>query len=155
MSATRRFDLHADRKGAGWDLLLYVPTVLALASMAVALWFGEDRRYSYLMGFLASFFFLVGANRILKTRLMVLPAAPVGLDIDQDAVAVRQRRGSTVDLVKDQRCYPDLAGRSFGLAGLDRSGRRLQFIFHRGQFADEAAFRAARESLERLRRGKN
>jgi len=37
MAAAKRFELRPDRKGAAWDLLLYVPTVVALGSMAAKL----------------------------------------------------------------------------------------------------------------------
>jgi len=150
MSAARQFALHADTKGALWDLLLYVPTVVALAFWSAATWFTGDHSLAYLLAFLASFFALVGANRVLRTRLMLLPAAPVRIDVDSDTVTVLQRNGATVDLVKDQRLFGDLAGRSFGLTGLGRSGQRLQFVFHRGQFADDAAFAGIREALGRL-----
>ena len=152
MSARQIFELRPDRKGATWDLLLYVPTVALLASMAAALWFSQSQSLAYLMAFLASFFLIVGANRVLKTRLMLLPAAPVGIVVDGDCISIRQRDGATTDLVKNPRVYADLAGRSFGLAGLNREGQRLQFVFHRGQFRDEAAFAAARESIGRLQR---
>lgn len=150
MSATKQFELRPDRKGAAWDLLLYVPTVVALASMGAKLWFGEERALAYLLTFLASFFFFIGANRILKTRLMLLPSAPVRIDVDNDAVSVVQRGGASADLVKEQRVYADFSGRSFGLSGLDRQGRRLQFVLHRGQFADDATYTAVQEALKRL-----
>jgi len=150
MPATKHFELRPDRKGAAWDLLLYVPTVIALASMGAKLWFGDDHALAYLLTFLASFFFFVGANRILKTRLMLLPSAPIRVDVNADAVSVVQRGGASADLVKEQRVYADYSGRSFGLSGLDRQGRRLQFVLHRGQFADDAAFAALQEALKRL-----
>ena len=150
MPATKHFELRPDRKGAAWDLLLYVPTVIALASMGAKLWFGDDHALAYLLTFLASFFFFVGANRILKTRLMLLPSAPIRIDVNAEAVSVVQRGGASADLVKEQRVYADYSGRSFGLSGLDRQGRRLQFVLHRGQFADDAAFAALQEALKRL-----
>jgi hypothetical protein len=150
--APRIFELHPDQKGAVWDLLLYVPTVVALASVAAKLWFGDNRAYAYVLSFLASFFFFVGANRILKTRLMLLPSAPRGLAIDGDCVSVMLRGGARADLVKEQKVYADMAGRSFGVSGLNREGRRLQFVFHRGQFADAAAFGAVQEALKRLQK---
>ena len=149
-AATKRFELHADRKGAIWDLLLYVPTVVALASMGAKLWFGDDHTLAYLLCFLASFFFIIGANRILKTRLMLLPSAPIRIDVDADAVSIVQRGGASADLVKEQRVYRDYSGRSFGLSGLDRQGRRLQFVLHRGQFADDATFASVQDALKRL-----
>jgi hypothetical protein len=153
MAAAGQFPLHRDTRGALWDLLLYVPTVIALASVAAKLWFGDEHSLAYLLAFLASFFCIAGANRILKTRLMLLPAAPVRIEVGRDAVCVHQRNGQAIDLVKDQRVYGDLAGRSFGLTGLGRNGQRLQFVFHRGQFADEADFARIREALGRLARG--
>jgi len=155
MNDVRQFPLRQDRAGALWDLLLYVPTVVALAFWAAATWFNGDRSLAYLLAFLASFFFLAGANRILKTRLMLLPVAPVAIDVGADAVSVRQRDGTAIDLVKDQRVFGDLAGRSFGLTGLSGTGKRLQYVFHRGQFADDAAFGAARAALDRVAGGKS
>jgi len=102
------------------------------------------------LSFLASFFFFVGANRILKTRLMLLPSAPVRVDVDADAVSIVQRGGASADLVKDQRFYADFSGRSFGISGLNREGQRLQFVLHRGQFADEDAYASIQEALRRL-----
>ncbi|HYA66842.1 MAG TPA: hypothetical protein VEE84_09135 [Burkholderiaceae bacterium] len=150
MPATKRFELRPDRKGAIWDLLLYVPTVVALASMGAKLWFGDDRALAYLLSFLASFFFFVGANRILKTRLMLLPSAPIRVDVGNDAVSIVQRGGASADLVKEQRVYADFSGRSFGISGLNRQGQRLQFVLHRGQFANDTAFAALQEAVKRL-----
>jgi len=150
MSEIRQFFLRPDRKGALWDLLLYVPTVSALALWAGATWFTGDQMLAYLLAFLASFFFIAGANRVLKTRLMLLPVAPVRIDVDADTVSILQRNGTAIDLVKDQRVFGDLAGRSFGLTGLDRTGKKMQFVFHRGQFGDEPAFRAIRDALDRV-----
>jgi hypothetical protein len=147
---TLRVDLHSDRKGAAWDLLLYVPTVVALASIAAKCWYGDDRTLAYILSFLASFFFLAGANRVLKTRLMLLPSAPIGVDVDAETIALRKRDGSTLDLVKDQRLFTDYSGRSFGISGLDRAGQRLQFVLHRGQFADAASYASLQDAIRRL-----
>ncbi len=146
----QRFDLRPDQKGAIWDLLLYVPTVAALASVGAKLWFGGDRGFAYLLSFLASFFFFVGANRILKTRLMLLPSAPRGVELDEDCLSIELRNGSRVDLVKGHKVYADMAGRSFGVAGLNRQGQRLQFVFHRGQFAQASAYTGLQEAIGRL-----
>ena len=150
MAAPSQFVLRRDARGALWDLLLYVPTVVALASVGAKLWFGGDHSLAYLLSFLASFFFIVGANRVLKTRLLLLPAAPVRVELTGEAVAITQRSGTRVDLVKDQRLYTDYAGRSFGISGLDGNGRRLQFVLHRGQFGDLAQYEAIQEALRRL-----
>ncbi len=51
-AAAQRFDLVSDRKGVVWDLLLYVPTVVALASIAASFWYGDDHNMGYLFFFL-------------------------------------------------------------------------------------------------------
>jgi len=150
MASPREFALHQDLRGAGWDLLLYVPTVIALASVAAKLWFGGEQSLAYLLSFLASFFCLVGANRILRTRLLLLPQAPVALDVQDDSVRVRTRSGAAAVIVRELRYYSDFSGRSFGLSGLDGQGSRLQFVFHRGQFGDPANYGAAQDALRRL-----
>jgi hypothetical protein len=152
MSGAMSFALRPDRKGMTWDLLLYVPTVVALASMAFKFWYGGDQSLAYLLSFLACFFLIAGANRVLKTRLMLLPSAPVGLEIADDVIRVILRGGQATDLVKEQRFYTDYAGRTFGVSGLDRGGRRQQVVLHKGQFADEKQFGAAQDALRRATR---
>ncbi len=143
------FHLVQDSKGMVWDLLLYIPTVAVLASIGAKLWYGGDHNWAYLLSFLASFFFIAGANRILKTRLMLLPSAPVSLELDKQNIRLTQRDGKKTELVKDQRFYSDYAGRSFGISGLDGSGKRLQFVFHKGQFSDASQYDRALENLRR------
>lgn len=126
-----------------WDLLLYVPTVTALLSMAAKFWFGGDVNLAYLLLFLGSFFFLAGSNRILKTRLMVLPSAPIALKVqDRHSVHLTLRSGKELDLVSELKFYPDYAGRSFGLSGLDAAGQRAQYVFHKGQFPSEQDYQS-------------
>lgn len=148
MAADKRFDLHPDRRGMAWDLLLYVPTVAILASIGLILWFGPNHRWTYLLLFMASFFFIQGLMRILKTRLMVLPGAPVALDVNKQRIRLDLRGGRQVDLVKDLRYFPDLAGKSVAITGIDINGRKQQFILHRGQFASDATFNDLRGFLE-------
>ncbi len=150
MALPKSFELRPDHQGAAWDLLLYVPTVVALASVATKLWFGDDKALAYVLSFLASFFFIVGANRILRTRLMLLPSAPVRVRFEDDVVSIIARNGASSELVKDQKFFPDLAGRSFGLSGLNRDGQRLQFVLHRGQFGDPAAYTQIQEALKKF-----
>lgn len=145
-----RFDLLQDRKGMMWDLLLYIPTVLALLSMAAKFWYGDDANLAYLLLFLGSFFFIAGANRILKTRLMLLPSAPVAIEIDRAVVRLVLRGGARIEVVKDLRFYSDYAGKSFGLTGSEGSGRRLQFVFHKGQFASAQDYQAAQGKLRQF-----
>ena len=130
-----------------WDLLLYVPTVIALLSMAAKFYFGDDVNLSYLLLFLGSYFFIAGANRVLKTRLMVWPSAPVAIEVDKQKVGFALRNGKRLEILKDLRYYPDYAGRSFGLSGMDGQGRRMQFVFHKGQFADDKSYQAAQTAL--------
>lgn len=147
MSVTR-FSLVQDRKGMMWDLLLYVPTVVALLSMVVKFWYGGNTSLAYLFSFLASFFFIAGANRILKTRLMLLPTAPIAIEIGKQVTRIIMRNGEHVELVKDLRIYADYSGRSFGLAGLDKLDQRLQFVFHKGQFSSIKDYQAIQEMLK-------
>ena len=126
-----------------WDLLLYVPTVIALLSMVAKFWYGGDVSLAYLFSFLASFFFIAGANRILKTRLMLLPTAPIAIEIGEHVTRIIMRNGENVELVKDIRLYADYSGRSFGLAGLDKLDQRLQFVFHKGQFPSIKDYQAS------------
>ena len=133
-----------------WDLLLYVPTVAVLASLAAKLWYGDDRNLAYLLYFLTCFFFIIGFNRIFKTRLMLLPSAPVRMEMSGQSVGLVQRNGARVDLVKKLRYYSDFSGRSFGLSGLNGAGKQLQFVFHKGQFATVGQYNSAQESLKRV-----
>ena len=143
-----RFILVQDHKGMVWDLLLYVPTVIALLSMVAKFWYSGDVSLAYLFSFLASFFLIVGANRILKTRLMLLPTAPIAIEIDKPVTQIIMRNGEQVELVKDVRIYADYSGRSFGLAGLDKLGQRMQFVFHKGQFSSIKDYQAIQEMLK-------
>jgi hypothetical protein len=147
MAKASEYSLVQDRKGMIWDLLLYVPTVGALALISFKLWFSGNRAFAYVLCFMASFFFIVGLNRILTTRLMLLPSSPVGLETAKQQLTVMLRDGGRVALAKDVRFYPDYAGKSFGLSGMDVGGKRRQFVFHRGQFADEAIFKELCSSL--------
>jgi len=148
MVESTNFELTQDRRGMIWDLLLYVPTVVALALYGAYLWFSPDRTWAYVLFFMASFFFITGANRILVSRLMLMPRAPVGLAVGRDSVSLKMRNGETCALVKDVRFFSDYAGKSFGLSGLDGGGQKRQFVFHRGQFPNDSIFQ---ELLSRLR----
>ncbi len=130
-----------------WDLLLYVPTVIALFSIGMKLWFSPNQTWAYVLLFMATFFFLVGANRILGSRLLLLSSSPVSLEASRQQVVVELKNGERVALVKDVRYYPDYAGKSFGLSGMDPSGKRRQFVFHRGQFSDPKQFEDLRSML--------
>jgi len=144
-----QFELVQDHKGMVWDLLLYIPTVIALASISASFWYGDDHNMGYLFFFLTCFFFIAGFNRVFKTRLMLLPSAPIRIKVGEQSLGLVLRNGIQVDLVKNLRYYADYAGKSFGISGLDGSGKQLQFVFHRGQFANPDLYGSAREILKR------
>lgn len=147
MAEERRFELRQDKAGVIWDALLYVPTVGALATIALSMWYGGSEAWAYLLSFLACFFAIVGFNRIAGGRLMLLPASPVQLEILKKGVTLKQRNGERVDLVKELRFFADYANKSFGLTGLDLNGKKRQYVFYRGQFPDEASFKDVRSLL--------
>jgi hypothetical protein len=146
----RRHTLQPDRKGMLWDLLLYVPTVVALATTGILLWYGDNRQLAYLLTFLASFFLLIGANRVLKMRMLLLPSSPVAVEMLGDGVRIARRDGANADLVKQVKIFRDLSGKSFGLSGLDGQGARLQFVLHRAQFATEQDFDSLAADITRI-----
>ena len=146
MAKKIHYELVPDKRGLVWDLLLYIPTVTALALISVNLWYSPNQTWAYLLVFLASFFFVAGLNRVLG-RMLLLPTAPVALSVEKNGVQLTLRNGSQVDLVKDVRFFSDYAGKSFGLTGMDLSGKKRQFVFHRGQFPDESAYKATSDSL--------
>ncbi len=149
MAETMQFNLVQDRKGMIWDLLLYIPTVVALASIATSFWYSDDHNMGYLFFFLTCFFFIAGFNRVFKTRLMLLPSAPVCLKVGEQDIGLVQKNGTPVDLVKNLRYYPDYSGKTFGISGLDGTGKQLQFVFHKGQFATVAQYDSAQALLKR------
>ncbi|HQT26116.1 MAG TPA: hypothetical protein PLK99_05885 [Burkholderiales bacterium] len=134
-----------------WDLLLYVPTVFFLALIATKFWYAGSRNLSYLIAFLASFFFLAGSNRILKTRLMAVGSAPVSVAAESDCVRIRLKSGVEIALLKEIRRYGDYAGKSFGLSGLDGKGARQQFVLHKAQFSDISEYEAIQKKIDSLR----
>jgi hypothetical protein len=148
MAETAQFDLVPDRKGVIWDLLLYIPTVIALASIAASFWYSDDQNMGYLFFFLTCFFFIAGVNRIFKTRLMLFPSSAVSLTVGEQNIALNQKNGTQLNLVKNLRYYSDYAGKSFGLSGLDGAGKQLQFVFLKGQFATTEKFAAAQDLLK-------
>jgi hypothetical protein len=142
MSAGTRYTLCRDYHGMFWDALLYVPTVSALAVFAASSWYDDKTPMAYLLGFLACFFLIAGANRILTTRLMWLPSAPVAIETRSNAAELILKSGEVIKLQRDLKLYRDRSGRSFGLTGVSEQGRRRQFVFHRGQFRQDSDFQA-------------
>lgn len=146
-----RCNLVPDKKGMMWDLLLYIPTVFFLALISTKFWYEGNRELSYLLAFLASFFFLAGTNRILKTRLMAVGNAPVSIDAGADFVKISTRSGQETILLKQIKRYGDYVGKSFGLSGLDGKGMRQQFVFHKAQFRDISDYEALQKKIDTLR----
>jgi hypothetical protein len=142
------YELLPDKRGATWDLVMYVPMVVILVSLALQLWYGGTyKNFAYVLIFAASFIFFIGANRVLSSRLIVLPGAPRSLELGKKSVAVVLKGGERVELVKELRYFPDYAGKSFGLTGMDLAGRKRQFVFHKGQFGAETEFKDIRSHL--------
>lgn len=130
-------ELHPDKGGIFWDLVLYVPTVLFLVLWGLKVWYGSDQQW---MGqglmFLGFFFLLVGGGRIFR-RLLLLPSSPVVLDVSRAHIAMQLKNGERRLLMRDIRFFSDKAGKSFGLTGVDGQGAKQQYVFHRGQFSDD------------------
>lgn len=147
MASKPLFELNQDRLGISWDLLMYVPTVAGLGIGAAIFWYGQNHGLAYLLLFLACFFFYQGLHRVLA-RLMILPGSAVSLDVSKQRVLLKLRNGNHIELVKNVRFFADTAGKSFGLTGMDMSGARRQYVFHKGQFASEEAFKQASAALK-------
>jgi hypothetical protein len=145
-----QFNLVPDQKGVVWDLLLYVPTVIALASIATSFWFSEDHTLGYLFYFMTCFFVIAGVNRIFKTRLMLFPTSPILIAVADQSIELKQKNGVQLNLIKNIRYYSDYAGKSFGISGLDGSGKQLQFVFLKGQFGSAEKFEAAQLNLKKF-----
>ena len=148
MTEMKQYNLVADRKGVIWDLLLYIPTVIALASIASGFWFKDDHSTGYLFYFLTCFFFIAGVNRIFKTRLMLFPTAPISFGVGEQRIVLEQKNGEQVNLIKNIKYYSDYSGKTFGLSGLDGQGKQMQFVFHKGQFAAAEEFDSAQLILK-------
>lgn len=131
-----------------WDLLLYVPTVLFLGIFALRLSYGPNSNWAYLLMFLASLFFIVGANRILKTRLMLLPSSPHAIEIDKDRITLGLKNGESVVLAKELRFFSEVGGKTFALTGMDLEGKKQQYVFHAGQFSSDAEYKSAKALLD-------
>lgn len=147
MAKTEVFELSQDRKGVTWDVMMYVPTVVGLGTGAFMFWYDQNQGLAYLLFFLACFFFYQGVHRVLG-RMLILPQSPVSLDVSRQRVSLVMRNGNTVELIKNVRYFSDHAGKSFGLTGMDMTGAKRQYVFHKGQFADEAAFGKVGDALK-------
>lgn len=147
MAKSENFQLQQDRRGVTWDALMYIPTVAGLGTGAFLFWYDQNQGLAYLLFFLSCFFFYQGVHRILG-RLMLLPKSPVTLDVSKQRILMKLRNGESVELVKDLRYFSDHAGKSFGLSGMDMMGAKRQYVFHKGQFANNEAYGKAGEALK-------
>lgn len=147
MAKSENFQLQQDRRGVTWDALMYIPTVAGLGAGAFLFWYDQNQGLAYLLFFLSCFFFYQGVHRILG-RLMLLPKSPVTLDVSKQRILMKLRNGESVELVKDLRYFSDHAGKSFGLSGMDMMGAKRQYVFHKGQFANNEAYGKAGEALK-------
>ena len=149
MAREIRAELAPDRRGIVWDLLLYVPTVGFLWLYGLRFWYaGEKTWLGYALLFLGFFFLFAGAHRI-AGRLLLTGTSPVAIEVTKRAVKVRLKAGETISLLRDVRFYPDAADRSFGLSGIDGTGRRHQFVIHRNQLGEQ--WEAVKKALEPFR----
>jgi len=147
MGKKTEYNLVQDKKGAMWDLVLYIPVMIFLIILASKLWFSGNQGFTYLIVFMTTFIFFIAFNRIAKTRLMVLPTAPVAFSVSKKGVTLTLKNGNTIDLVKDLRFFADMAGKSMGLVGVDLAGSKHQFVFHKGQFSDTVEFDGSKAQL--------
>jgi len=126
---------------------MYVPTVSGLGIGALMFWYDKNQGLAYLLFFLACFFFYQGVHRVLG-RMLVLPQSPVSLDVSRQRVSLALRNGEVIELIKSVRYFSDHAGKSFGLTGMDMMGSKRQYVFHKGQFVDAAAFSKVGDALK-------
>jgi len=144
-------ELRPDKFGTLWDLALYVPTVGVLILWGLKLWYagGDDQWIGYALMFLGFFFMMVGGGRVMR-RLLIHPMAPVALDINRERVRMKLKGGQYASLMKDIRFFSDQAGKSFGLTGMDATGSKRQYVFHRKQFVEDD-FMAVIKALDKYK----
>ncbi|MFC1750017.1 hypothetical protein ACFL2V_14550 [Pseudomonadota bacterium] len=147
MAKSESYALIPDKRGAMWDVVLYIPVIAILILMALQFWYGPHQYVSYILVFSATYIGLIGFNRIAGSRLLIKPSAPLALTVDKKRISINTKGGDSVELVNEVRYFPDYAGKSFGLTGMDMSGKKQQFVFHRGQFESENMFKDIRSRL--------
>lgn len=140
-------EFQQDKKGMLWDLALYVPTVIFLASYGAKLWFSGNQTFTYVLVFAASYFFIAGANRILKVRMMLLSASPISINANKQRILLTLRNGEKLELAKNVRFYTDYVGKNFAISGMDSSGKKQQYVFSRGQFPSDSEYSEMKDFL--------
>ncbi len=103
---------------------------------------------AYLLWFMACFFAIAGSRRVMG-RLLLLSKTPVAIEVDKKRyVSIFFKGGTHILLMRDLRYFKDFAGKSFALTGLDSTGKKWQFVFHKGQFKTESVFSQVVRVLE-------
>ncbi|MDX8379412.1 MAG: hypothetical protein R8K48_05115 [Gallionella sp.] len=148
MAATKQFVLVPDSKGMVWDLTLYIPTIIALASISASLWYSNDHTTSYVFFFLTCFFSIAGYKRVFDTRLMLFASSPMRLEVGDDGLTVISNNGNQVALRTTLKYFPDYGGKSFAISGQDEITKQHQYIFHRGRFESPDRFKVAQEAIK-------
>lgn len=148
MAVTKQFVLVPDSKGMIWDLILYIPTIIALASISASLWYSNEHTTSYVFFFLTCFFLIAGYKRVFDTRLMLFASSPMRLDVGDEGLTVIRKEGNQVALLTTLKYFPDYAGKSFAISGMDDIGKQHQYILHRGRFESPDMFKSAQEAIK-------
>lgn len=144
MAKSEEYKLVSDKNGVIWDAMLYLPMVVGLALGAAIFWHQTNHGMTYLLFFLACFFFYQGIHRILG-RLIMLPGNPTVMDVSKRVVTLWLKNGQKIELIKNLRFYSET--KSIALTGMDSGGAKRQFVFHKGQFEDETQFKKASAAL--------
>jgi len=144
MAKSEEYRLVKDKNGVIWDAMLYFPMVVGLGLGAAIFWHQSNQGLTYLLFFLACFFFYQGTHRILG-RLIMLPGNPTMLDVSKRMVTLWLKNGQKIELIKNLRFYSET--KTIALTGMDSGGARRQYIFHKGQFEDETQFKKASAAL--------
>lgn len=144
MAKSEEYRLVQDKSGVIWDLMLYLPMVIGLGLGAVMFWYQQNQGMTYLLFFLACFFFYQGLHRVLG-RLIMLPGNPKILDVSKRAVILSLKNGQKIELIKNLRFYSE--AKSIALTGMDSSGASRQYVFHKGQFENENEFKKVAAAL--------
>jgi len=82
--------------------------------------------------FLTCFFSIAGFNRIFNTRLMLFSTSPVRLVVEGQSLVLFQKNGTPVSLVKNLKYFPDYAGKSFGVSGIDGERKAIAICVSQG-----------------------
>jgi len=144
MAKSEEYRLVKDKRGVVWDALLYVPTLFGLFLGSAIFWHQANQGLAYIFLFAGCFISFIASNRILG-RLIMLPGNPTMLDVSKRVVTLWLKNGQKIELIKNLRFYSE--SKAIALTGMDSGGARRQYVFHKGQFEDEAQFKKASAAL--------